>query len=112
MKRSKNHTRSVDYEKTAHNLLKMRPFNPSTGSGRTGWLRLLVGRRSWLEIVSLRVLTRRKFCNVGKKKTPSFDPSTSSGQAGSGRTGLLLNPSKSPFLRGRYERRREERIGN
>ena len=30
MKRSKNHTRSVDYEKTVHNLLKMRPFNPST----------------------------------------------------------------------------------
>jgi len=58
----------VDYEKTLHNLLKMRPFNPSTGSGRTGWLRLLVERRSWLEIVRLRVFTRRKFCNVDEEK--------------------------------------------
>jgi hypothetical protein len=67
MKRSKNHTRSVVYEKAVHNLLKMRPFNPSTGSRRTGWLRLLVERRSWVEIVSLRVITRRKFCNIGGK---------------------------------------------
>jgi hypothetical protein len=37
MKRSKNHTRSVRYEMAVHNLLKMRPFNPSTSSGRTGW---------------------------------------------------------------------------
>jgi len=61
MKRSKNHTRSVDYEKTVHNLLKMRPFNPSTSSGRTGCI------EEWGN-VCLRVLTRRKFCNVGKKK--------------------------------------------
>jgi hypothetical protein len=27
----------LDYEKTVHNLLKMHPLNPSTGSGRTGW---------------------------------------------------------------------------
>jgi|GEM_PF-2309257 len=43
-------------------------YRPSTRSGRTGWLRLLVELRGTLEIVCPRVLTRREFCNVGGKR--------------------------------------------